>query len=90
MAKWTIIYHGGTINKDGAAYTDLDLSWLPSDILAVQSADGVTCDIEKGDRETETHTSCDEGVQTSALSWWSNVSTTWQAAYDADDEEEEE
>ena len=83
MAKWTIIQSGGIISKDGDAYTDLDVSWLPSDVLAVQSPDGVTADIEKGNQSTETITTNDENVAISTLSWWSSVSTTWQAAYDA-------
>lgn len=80
MAKWTIIYSGGQISKDGVCYDDLDLSFLPSDVLAVQSSDGITANIEKGIRETETHTSSEEGVQTSSLSWWGSVSTAWEAA----------
>ena len=84
MAQWTIIYNDGRIVKDGEGYDGLDVSWLPSDVLAVQSPDGVTADIEKGNRATETHTSVDENVATSTLSWWSSVSTTWQAAYNLD------
>ena len=37
MAKWSIVHDGGVIVKDGKAYTGLDVSWLPSDVLAVQS-----------------------------------------------------
>lgn len=80
MAKWTIIYSGGQIAKNGVYYDDLDLSFLPSDVLAVQSLDGVTANIEKGDRATETHTSSEQNVQTSSLSWWGSVSTAWEAA----------
>lgn len=83
MAQWTIIYSGGLIVKDGEGYENLDLSFLPSDVLAVQSSDGVTAEIEKGVRSTETNTTNDENVATSTLSWWPSVSTTWQAAYDA-------
>lgn len=83
MAKYTIIYDDGQIYKDGVCYMSLDLSWLPSDILAVQSPDGVTATVEKGDRSTGRHTSNDDNVATSSLSWWSNVDSTWQAAYDA-------
>ena len=83
MAKWTIIHSNGLIVKDGEGYENLDLSFLPSDVLALQSPDGVTCEIERGDRATETHTANDQNVATSTLSWWSSVSTTWQAAYDA-------
>ena len=80
MAKWTIIYHNGQIGKDGVFYDDLNVTWLPSDILAVQSPDGVTCEIEKGDRATGTHTQNLENVATSSLSWWSNVETKWNEA----------
>ena len=82
MAKYTIIYNDGAIYKDGVSYTNLDLSWLPSDVLAVQSSDGVTCNLEKGNRSTEERTSVDRNVSTSSLSWWSNVDTTWQTAHD--------
>lgn len=83
MAKYTIIYDDRQIYKDGVSYDGLDLSWLPSDVLAVQSSDGVTATIEKGDRSTGKRTSNDEDVATSGLSWWSNVDTTWQTAHDA-------
>lgn len=83
MATWTIIKNGGLIAKDGEGFHDLDLSFLPSDVLAVQSSDGTTADIEKGNQSTETHSTNDNGVSTSTLSWWSNVSTTWQTAKDA-------
>lgn len=88
MAKWTVI-NGGTgesdqIGKDGYFYSNLDLSWLPNDVLAVQSPDGVTCEIEKGNLATGSRTQNDADVATSTLSWWSNVNTTWQAAYDAE------
>ena len=84
MAKWTINYGDRQIGKDGQFYDNFDLSWLPSTILAVQTLDGVTCEIEHGDRATETNTHNDEGVATSSLAWWSNVETAWQAAYDAE------
>ena len=80
MAKWTIIYDNGQIGKDGQFYDDLDMSWLPSDILAVQSPGRVTCEIEKGDRATGTHPQNLENVATSSLSWWSNVETKWNEA----------
>ena len=81
MAKYTIIYTNGLIVKDDVGYDELDLSFLPSDVLAVQSSDGTTANIEKGNRSTETHTSEETGVATSSLSWWSNVDATWQAAH---------
>lgn len=76
MAKWTINYSDRQIGKDGQFYGSLDLTWLPSTILAVQSPDGVTCEIEHGDRAKETHTHNEMDVSTSSLSWWSNVATT--------------
>lgn len=86
MAKWTII-NGGSgdadqIGKDGYFYDNLDLSFLPSDVCAVQSADGVTCSIERGNPATGQRTSNEDNVATSTLSWWSNVITTWQAKWD--------
>jgi len=87
MARWTII-NGGSgdadqIGKDGLFYDNLDLTFLPDDVCAVQSADGVTADIEKGTPSTGVRTSTEEGVATSSLSWWSNVATTWQTQHDA-------
>jgi hypothetical protein len=82
MAKYMIAYDGGQIGKDGEFFDGLDVSWLPSDVLVVQSPDGVTCTLEKGDRASLKHTENQENVATSSLSWWSNVDTTWQAAYD--------
>jgi hypothetical protein len=90
MAKWTIIYDNGQIGKDGEFYDNLNMSWLPSDILAVQSPDGVTCEIEKGDRATYNHTENLENIATNSLSWWSNVDSTWQTAYDLANPVEEE
>lgn len=88
MAKWTII-NGGSgdadqIGKDGVFYDNLDLTFLPDDVCAVQSADGVTADVEKGNPATGHRTSTEEDVATSTLSWWPSVSTTWQAAWDAE------
>ena len=84
MSRWTIMQSIGRIVKDGQAYDELDLSWLPDPILCVQSPDGVTCELENGIRATETHTHNTQDVATSSLAWWPNVSTTWQAAYDAE------
>jgi hypothetical protein len=50
----------------------------------VQSPDGLVCEIEKGDSATGKRTQNEEDVATSTLSWWPNVNTTWQAAYDAE------
>ena len=82
MAKWVIINSNGFISKDNEGFDNLDVSFLPSDVLAVQSSDGVNAEIEKGNQGTETHSN-NETVATSTLSWWSNVSTTWQTAKDA-------
>lgn len=79
-----IAYDNGQIGKDGLFYEGCDVSWLPSDILVVQSPDGVTCTFEKGDRATLRHTENQENIATSSLSWWSNVDSTWQAAHDAE------
>ena len=94
MARWTII-NGGSgesdqIGKDGVFYENMDLSFLPDDVCAVQSPDGITCTIELGDPATGRRTSNLEGVKTSSLSWWPNVEPTWQAAYDAEQEAEDE
>jgi hypothetical protein len=86
MARWTIVALDNAIGKDGTFYHDLDLSWLPSDVLAVQSYDGVTCEIETGDKVLEKVTGNQENVAVSGLSWWLNVDTTWQAADDANGE----
>ena len=88
MAKWTVI-NGGSgdadqIGKDGVFFDNLDLSFLPDDVCAVQSADGVSCSLEKGNPATGERTSTEEGVATSSLSWWNNVTTTWQAKWDAE------
>ena len=90
MARYTIIYSGGQIGKDGQFFPNLDLSWFPSDTLALQSPDGVTCTLEKGTRATLTNTSNQDDVATSTLDWWSNVDTTWQTAYDLANSDEGE
>ena len=87
MAKWTIINSGGQIGKDHYFYSNLDLSWLPSDILAVQSPDGVTAQIERGDVATETVQSNESDVAVVDLDWWSNVASTWLEAYYREQEE---
>lgn len=84
MAKWVVVFSGRQIGKDGLVYSDLDLTWLPSDVLAVQSEDGITCELELGIRHTETHTGNQENVLTNTLDWWPNVEAKWQAAYDAE------
>lgn len=83
MAKWTIVYTDGMIVKDGEAYSGLDLSFLPADILNVQSYDGVTCEIERGDRVREDNTGNDLDVAVSSLSWWSQVESAWAAGRQA-------
>jgi len=88
MAKWVIINgdvpSADQIGKDGHFYSELDLSFLPANVCAVQSSDGVTCQIEYGDPATGERSTNEANVATSTLSWWSNVETTWQAAYDAE------
>ena len=88
MAKWTIVNGDSAdaeqIGKDGHFYSHLDLSFLPANVCAVQSPDGVTCEIEYGDPATGERSTNEANVATSTLSWWSSVETTWQAAYDAE------
>jgi len=73
MAKWTIIRNEAQIYKDGEAYNDAGISWLPSDVQAVQSADGSSCFLEKDSGQEYI-------ADTSTLSWWASVETSWQAA----------
>lgn len=86
MAVWQIIKEGdnaGTIIKDGVAHFDLNISWLPSDIHAVQGKSDGSAFIEK------TNTEMDFVSDLSEESWFSNISTTWQAAEDAVENTEE-
>ena len=84
MAKYTIIADDGFISKDGVGYHDLTLSWLPDDILAVQAVADGSAELEKGIRSTLTITANEFVDDVTSLSWWPNVDTTWQAAYDAE------
>jgi len=82
MTVWQIIKEAdgeGTIIKDGVAHVDLDISWLPSDIRAVQGKSDGSAFMEK------TNTEMDFVSDLSAESWFSNMSTTWQTAEDAPD-----
>jgi len=73
MAKWTIIRNEAQIYKDGEAYNDADISWLPSDVQAVQSADGISCYLET--------TGGQEFIDdTGTLPWWPSVAPSWEAA----------
>lgn len=86
MPKWTIV-NGGSgdadqIGKDGVFYDNMDLAFLPADVLAVQSEDGVTCEIEHGDPATGWATFNQSDVATSTLSWWSSVDAAWQARHE--------
>ena len=86
MPKWTIV-NGGSgdadqIGKDGVFYDNMDLAFLPSDVLAVQSEDGVTCEIEHGDPATGWATFNQSDVATSTLSWWPSVDVAWQARHE--------
>jgi hypothetical protein len=84
MATYSIIHASSQIYKDGVSYDDLDLSFLPSDVLAVQVyADG-TADIEKGDRVKNMITANEDVADKTTISWWSNVDTVWQTAHDAE------
>ena len=83
MATYSIIHTSGQIYKDGVSYSNLDLSFLPSDVLAVQVyADG-SADIEKGDRVKHMITANEDVADKTTISWWSNVDATWTAANDA-------
>tara|TARA_A100001388_G_C28632230_1_gene432814 strand:+ start:577 stop:852 length:276 start_codon:yes stop_codon:yes gene_type:complete len=80
MAVWKIIRetdNKGTIYKDGVPYGDLDISWLPSTIRAVQGQGDGSAYLEKINTET------DFVSDLSAESWHSNMSETWQDAEDA-------
>ena len=83
MPKYTIT-HDGQIYKNYYAFDNCDVSWLPSDVLVVQT-DGTTaetCTLEKGNRDTGERTTTEKNVATSSLSWWSNVDSIWTARYD--------
>jgi len=84
MARYTVIWADGFISKDGVGYGDQDLSWLPDDILVVQVMNDGSADVEKGNRDTLTTTSNEEISDINAVDWGGNISTTWQAAYDAE------
>ena len=84
MATYSIIHASGQIYKDGVSYEGLDLSFLPSDVLAVQVyADG-TADIEIGDRVKNMITANQDVADKTTISWWSYVDATWTAAHDAE------
>ena len=79
MTLWKIIREAdseGTIYKDGVAYEDLDISWLPSTIRAVQGQADGSVYLEKTNTET------DYVINLSAESWYSNMTTTWQTRHD--------
>jgi hypothetical protein len=83
MATYSIIHTNGLVMKDEVGYDNLDLGFLPSDVLAVQVyADG-TADIEKGDRVKHMITSNEDVSDKTTISWWSNVDPVWQTAHDA-------
>lgn len=84
MAKWTIITDRNQIYKDGVGYSDLDLSWLPDGISAIQSSNGIEAFIEYDNQPTGAAISEQVYVEDiSQESWWSNVQSIWQAADDA-------
>ena len=84
MAQWTIIAEGNQIYKDGVSYTELDTSWLPEGVRAVQSSNGTEAFIEYDNQQVGAAVS--EQVYVADItqeSWWSNVSTAWTAANEA-------
>ena len=84
MATYSIIHASGQIYKDGIGYQNLDLSFLPTDIIAVQVYVDGTADIEKGDRVKNMITANEDVVDKTTISWWSNVDPVWQTAHDAE------
>jgi hypothetical protein len=83
MARYTIVWDDRSISKNGTVYVDLDLSWLPNDILAVQAMDDGSGELEKGIRNTLTITENETVSDMTSLGWWPSVEETWQAASSA-------
>jgi hypothetical protein len=86
VARWTII-NGGSgeadqIGKNGEFFDNLDLSFLPADVCAVQSPDGVICEIEKGDPATGERSHNEQNVSIDTLSWWSTATSTWHSSWE--------
>ena len=74
----SIIKDDGTVVKDGAAYTGLDLSALPSEFHALQWYD------TKGDVESKDADGNPVNTAITDLSSYQWCLDAWQAAYDAE------
>lgn len=74
----SIIKEDGTVLKDGVAYTDLDLSSLPSEFHALQWYD------TKGDVESKDADGNPVNTAITDLSPYQWCVDAWQAAYDAE------
>jgi len=74
----SIIKDDGTVVKDGVAYTDLDLSALPSEFHALQWYD------TKGDVESKDADGNPVNTAITDLSPYQWCVDAWQAAYDAE------
>ena len=74
----SIIKEDGTVVKDGVAYTDLDLSALPSEFHALQ------WDGSSGDLETKDADGNPVNTAITDLSPYQWCVDAWQAAYDAE------
>ena len=76
--RLSIIKDDGTVAKDGVAYTDLDLSALPSEFHALQWYD------TKGDVESKDADGNPVNTAITDLSPYQWCVDAWQAAYDAE------
>lgn len=74
----SIIKEDGTVVKDGVAYTDLDLSALPSEFHALQWYD------TKGDVESKDADGNPVNTAITDMSQYQWCVDAWQAAYDAE------
>lgn len=74
----SIIKDDGTVVKDGVAYTDLDLSALPSEFHALQWYD------TKGDVESKDADGNPVNTAITDLAPYQWCVDAWQAAYDAE------
>ena len=77
MTVWQIIRETsdkGTVIKDSVGYNNLNIDWLPSSINAVQGQGDKSAFVEYNNTEMGLVSDM------TAESWWSNVSTTWEAA----------
>jgi hypothetical protein len=74
----SIIKEDGTVVKDGVAYTDLNLSALPSEFHALQWYD------TKGDVESKDADGNPVNTAITDMSQYQWCVDAWQAAYDAE------